>query len=101
MAVSKRIRAVYAELRWALEDELPAGEIFRLACDVVELVDHRVLVDTTRGGGRPDSSSVDQMICRSGWTLVEEARRSGYFDDDEPPPPARWKQTIESMELAA
>lgn len=99
MSSARRVREVYAELRSALGDDLPAGEVLRMAAQIVELADRQILFDMTRGCERPDYWSVDEMIGRRGWMVVEEAYRAGFFDDDEPV--GAWRQAEEMMRMAA
>jgi len=100
MTRSKRIRAVYAELRAALGDQVTAGEAATLAARLVGIASHRKVVDLFVDIC-PEAMSVDEMIRGHGWEIVEDACHVGYFDDDELGHIARPERVDRLMRMAA
>ena len=101
MRKASQLREVYIELRAALGDEFPAHEILDLANRLLAAANHVTTFDYTRGEERPEYWPVDERIERSGWMLVEDARRAGIYDDDDQLCAIQFKEFEEAMRMAA
>ena len=80
------IRAIFAELRFSLGPETPAGDIVRLAHLILRA--HTEERDELSEFGRPGDSrslgslAVDEAMSDGGWQILSyEAHRLEYMDD--------------------
>lgn len=104
MARSRKVRAVFAELRRALGEEIPAGELLRLAAALVDASYSQVRKDEHRNlGARPtfDQVPLDEAFADGGWRIME-TEPSWIVDtwDDNPGVPVANAKTVK-VELVA
>jgi hypothetical protein len=84
---ASKIRQVYAELRHALGDEIPAIELLRLAAKLVDAAEHPSVREENVVGMR---RSIDQLLpldeafADGGWRMMarDRAYHSETFEDD-------------------
>lgn len=102
---SLKVRQIFAELRSAIGDEIPAGELLRLAA---ALVNTSSAPDTDEGYGEShdryicDQLPLDEVLFDGGWRLVATER--GWFSDevlDNDPRVAITRSRKINVELAA
>lgn len=85
MTRAKQLLLVFAELRRALGDTMPAREVFETAVRLVDLASYREIIDRC---GTADLATVgcvplDRAFDDGGWALLHEGYASGMLGDDD------------------
>jgi hypothetical protein len=85
---TSKLRQVYVELRRALGGTVPAGELLRLASQLVDATRSRVMSEedlTIRCHPSFDELPLDAAFADGGWRILARERRWGIeadYDDD-------------------
>lgn len=82
---SKRIRAVYQELRTATGGKVPSGELLGYADQLVGIFFNEDVptFSLRTGGQRFDSWSLDRVMADGGWRVLDRFGLAGTDDGDE------------------